>query len=323
MSETPVDIGLIETFHAVTRLGSVTAAARELGRSQPAVSHRLRALEEELGVQLFAKQGRGLRVTEAGRRLERRSAQLLALARGLRDAVREPDDAVAGPVVVGSLPTLSAHLLAPAVAELISRWPELRLSFTYGFVPDLCERLRTGRVDLVLAVGAEATAGLDAERIATTPLVAALCPEDAPRRGRCSVPSLRRRRYLSWGGGRDATFDIIARFAESQQLLSPFTPSVPHIETLRELVIAGAGYTILPRYVLRRDEELGRLRTCRVSGLDVELPILLVRRPGSVDTRAVEVVAAGLRDAVGMEPGQSVVTATSAVASGVEEAPTR
>ena len=71
MNETgdPIDLVLLQTFHEVARLGSVTGAAKQLGRSQPAVSHRLRALEAELGVPLFEKVGRRLKLTDYGRRL--------------------------------------------------------------------------------------------------------------------------------------------------------------------------------------------------------------------------------------------------------------
>ena len=61
-----------ESFYEVARLGSVGSAARALGRSQPAISHRLRALQDELGVELFEKVGRTLQLTEAGQRLRDR-----------------------------------------------------------------------------------------------------------------------------------------------------------------------------------------------------------------------------------------------------------
>src|SRR5262245_24017623 len=83
----PFSPARFETFYEVARLGSVAGAAVVLGRSQPAISHRLRALQDELGVELFEKAGRTLRLTEAGQRLRDRCADFIAWSRALHEAV--------------------------------------------------------------------------------------------------------------------------------------------------------------------------------------------------------------------------------------------
>ncbi|MFT8719046.1 LysR family transcriptional regulator [Acetobacter sp.] len=66
MAERPLDLGWIRTFEAVGRLGNLTAAGRELGLSQPAVSYTIRCLEEQIGQLLIVREHRGCRMTEAG-----------------------------------------------------------------------------------------------------------------------------------------------------------------------------------------------------------------------------------------------------------------
>src|SRR5688500_20322181 len=72
-----LDVNRLRVLAAVARHGSVTAAARELHYSQPSVSHHIARLEAETGAQLFQRAGRGIRLTEAGRLLAERAAEIV------------------------------------------------------------------------------------------------------------------------------------------------------------------------------------------------------------------------------------------------------
>lgn len=286
----PIDLRLLHTFAEVARSGSVSAAARSLARSQPAISHRLKALEADLGVALFERVGRGLQLTEHGRRLEAECGDLLALSAGVRQRL-VGGDRVSGRVTIGTLPTLSSHLLVPAVADLLSAHDELELAFVFDFVPALCGHLRTGRVDVVVAIGTLPPLDVDARSVGDTPLVAAMAPWTAPRRtGEVSLDELRALRYLAWDGPRDATFGAVARFTDAHRLSVRATPRIPHIETLRELAAAGAGYTILPAYTVRRDLASGRLVALSPEGLDQAQPVHVIGRPGQMVAPALAAV---------------------------------
>src|SRR5712671_1538519 len=72
-----LDVTRLRVLDAVARLGSVTAAAREMDYSQPSVSHHLARLEAETGAQLVQRAGRGIRLTQAGRLLADRAAEII------------------------------------------------------------------------------------------------------------------------------------------------------------------------------------------------------------------------------------------------------
>jgi len=293
----PLDLLLLQTFTEVARAGSVTRAAERLGRSQPAVSHRLRALERDLGVRLFEKVGRRLQLSEYGRRLERECLDLMARSRHLRERVLGLRADREGRVTIGSLPTITSHLLVPALKDLLERHPRVALSFRFGYVPSLCERLRSGELDVLLIIGALEDPGLEVVHVGATSLVAATAPALAPEDGAAISPEeLRARRYLAFGGEPDPTFDRIERYAEAERLANSCTPRVPHIETLRELAAAGAGYTLIPEYTARRDRERGRLVLLRPEGLEDRLPISMVGRVGQVCGPALEVVRAAFAE---------------------------
>src|SRR6266545_4911387 len=72
-----LDLTRLRVLVALARTGSVTAAARELHYSQPSVSHHLARLEAETGAKLVQRAGRGVRLTDAGRQLAERGAEIL------------------------------------------------------------------------------------------------------------------------------------------------------------------------------------------------------------------------------------------------------
>ena len=290
VSVAPVDVTLLHTFYEVARLGTVTAAARALGRSQPAVSHRLRALEEELGVPLFEKVGRRLQLTEVGRRVEAQCADLMAICRHIRMTAGAGLDEVGGTVRIGTFPAMSSRLLAPMVAQLARAHPDLHLDFVLELAGPLLEALRSGRVDLLVLLGSADLRGLDVERVGTTRIVAVLPPDMALSSGPDLDPArLTNLRYLSWSGPSDPTFERVQRYVETHSLRGERSYQIPHIESLRELAAAGAGYTILPDYTVTSDVATGRLKTRRLVGLREELPIWLIGRQG-------QVIGAGLRE---------------------------
>lgn len=267
-----------ETFYEVARLGSVGRAAKLLGRSQPAVSHRLRALQDELGVALFEKVGRTLRLTEAGRRLRDRCVDLVAVSRSLREAV-DVHATPTGRVTVGTLPTVASQLLVGPISELLDTFPALELAFVFDAVPTLLAALYEGRVDLLVLVGDVEAHGLAVETITTSAFAAVMSPRAAPRaRGTISASELRRMRYLAWEGPLDPTFDVVRRFVARNRLSSQTSPRIPHIESLRALAAAGAGYAILPAYTVARDVAERRLVALTPAGFRDEVPIVMVGR---------------------------------------------
>jgi DNA-binding transcriptional LysR family regulator len=293
--DSPVDLAQLQAFYEVARAGSVRKAAVALHRSQPAVSHRLRALQDELGLELFERVGRGLQLTPVGRRLFERCGELFAFTRALRASLPGTDEVV-GRVEVGTLPTVASHLLAQALAHLLNTHPRLELSFVFDVFPEVIEALRGGRVDLAVVVGEADETGLEAQRIGETRLVAVMARGSA-RGPVLTADALRKRRLLAWDGPPDPTFALVQRYVARHGLRTEATARIPHIETLRRLTAAGAGYTILPEYTVRADVAAGLLVARPLEGLSARIPITLLSRPTQLATPALTAVRAAFRSA--------------------------
>ncbi len=291
----PLDLLQLQTFHAVARLGSVGRAAQELHCSQPAISHRLRALQDDLGVSLFEKVGRKLALTRAGERLQQQCQDLFALCQNMRDAAHSEGETIRGTVVVGTYATVSSQLLVPVLHQLLDDHSELRVHLKLGYTEPLCDELREGKADLLLLTGSKRQDGLHSQVVGHDSLVAVMSPEIAPRRkGAILQSELRRMRYLCWSGPRDETFEAAQSYAVKHGLLDERSPFVPHTETLRSLAAAGAGYTLLPSYTVRSEVESGRLVALDPKGLRHRLVFQLITRKGQVVTAAVAEVKRAL-----------------------------
>ncbi len=291
----PVDLTLLYTFHTVLKEGSLTAAARTLGRSQPAIWHRIDALEQDLGVPLFEKVGRRLVPTAHARELEPHCLRLLTLSRSVRELVRTTDGDIRGAVRLGTLPTMAAHHLVPVIASLTRAHPALQLQLRLDYIDPLCQALREGQVDLALIVGDVRPTDLTATTVGETRVVAVMAPDMVDKlTDPVPLESLRPHRYLAWQGPPDPTFDAVRRFADAQGLTGPSTPGIPHTETLRELAAAGLGYSILPEYTARNDVLAGRLACARPAGMALDQPLVLLQRRDAVTTPAIDTVRAAL-----------------------------
>ena len=112
-----MELRQLESFRAVLREGSFTAAAKKLHMTQPAVSLHIKALEEELGARLLDRDGRGVRLTEAGAvLLEAADAALASLQEGAR-RIREIQAPERGSVVLACGDTVALHLLPPVLTK--------------------------------------------------------------------------------------------------------------------------------------------------------------------------------------------------------------
>lgn len=144
-----MDLREIETFRAVVDAGGVARASERLHRAQSSVTARIRQLEASLGVALFHREGRRLRLTEAGDTLLGYADRLLDLANEARVAVR--GDALGGRVRLGTMESVAASRLPRPLADFHRQHPEVAVELQTAPSQQLLARLQEGSLDLVVA----------------------------------------------------------------------------------------------------------------------------------------------------------------------------
>jgi LysR family nitrogen assimilation transcriptional regulator len=165
-----LDLKQLEYFQHVAELGSFTRAATYLSIVQPALSRQVRALETELGQSLFDRNGRGVILTEAGKRLLEHARGILTQVERARQDLEEHRSADAGHLVVGLPPSLGRSITVPLVAEFRARLPKATVATVEGLSTYILEWLAVGRVDCGILYNATPSPQLDLVPLCEEPL---------------------------------------------------------------------------------------------------------------------------------------------------------
>ncbi len=158
----PLDWAALRDFLAVVEAGSLSAAARRLGLSQPTLTRRMAALEQRLRTELFRRTPRGLELTEAGEAVVAPARQMEQEARAIEVAITGRDQALAGTVRLSSTEGLAIEWLTPELADFQSRHPAIELQLLVR--NDLVDLLRR-EADIAVRLGRPKQADLVARKL--------------------------------------------------------------------------------------------------------------------------------------------------------------
>jgi len=142
---------------AVAQSGlNITAAAQKLHTSQPGVSKQIKLLEDELGFQIFVREGRNLtRITPAGQQVIERALKILQEAQSIRDMSTELRDEGRGSLSIGTTHTQARYVLPAVIPEFRARYPQVRLNLHQGTSEQIAEMVASDRIDCAIATGSE------------------------------------------------------------------------------------------------------------------------------------------------------------------------
>ena len=151
----------LRVIDAVRRHGSVTAAATELRYAQPSISHHLSRLEAQTGARLLQRVGRGIRLTEAGRLLADRAAEIIGRVDSATAELSTLVGLNAGRVRLAGFGSVMSSLVPQAAAILAQQHPGLELGLTDAHPEDALQQLRAGHVDVAVIFRYDDTAPED------------------------------------------------------------------------------------------------------------------------------------------------------------------
>jgi LysR family nitrogen assimilation transcriptional regulator len=156
-----VNLKHLESFVRVAELGSFSKAARVLDIAQPALSRQVRSLETDLRETLLLRNGRGVSLTDAGRRLFEHGVQILQRVSQAREDLGAERDAAVGHVTIGLPPSIGRRLTLPLIEGFREHLPRARLTIVEGLSATIAEWIASGRADLGLLYNPEAQPALE------------------------------------------------------------------------------------------------------------------------------------------------------------------
>jgi len=300
MIDSRVKFRHLQTFVEVARQKSVMKAAELLHVSQPAVTKTIRELEEALGVSVFERDGRGIRITRYGEVFLRHAgAALTALRQGV-DAVSHGRLGDAPPIRIGALPTVSSRIMPRAMTLFLGEKTGSRVKIVTGENAVLLEQLRVGDLDLVVGrlAAPEKMQGFSFEHLYSEQVVFVV---------RAGHPLL---------GGRQSVFEgleaypvlmptrasIIRPFVERFLIVNGVAGIPHHIETVsdafgRAFVRQSDAIWIISAGVVAADLEDGILVALDLDTTDTRGPVGLTMRNDAVPSLPLSILIQALREA--------------------------
>lgn len=143
-----MELRQLRNFTKICQMRSITAAADRLNIAQPALSRQVQALEEEFGVTLLRRHGRGVEPTEEGERLLTRAEQLLRDADSILRDVPGREGELRGQITLGLPPAVAQMLAEPLITHFMARYPQVKLRIVSGFSGHVLDWLQRGTIDL-------------------------------------------------------------------------------------------------------------------------------------------------------------------------------
>ncbi|HOF51696.1 MAG TPA: LysR substrate-binding domain-containing protein [Rhodoferax sp.] len=252
----------------LTELKYIVAVARErhFGKaaeacfvSQPTLSVAVKKLEEELDVKLFERSANEVAVTPLGEEIVRQAQSVLEQAANIKDIAKRGKDPLAGPLKLGVIYTIAPYLLPDLVRQVITHSPQMPLMLQENFTVKLLEMLRTGEIDCAILAEPFPDTGLAVAPLYDEPFYAAI-PMTHPLAKKDSVTTeeLKSETMLLLGNGhcfRDHVLEVCPEFArfssDAEGIRKSFEGS--SLETIKYMVAAGMGITLVPRLSVPRE----------------------------------------------------------------------
>ena len=215
-----MEIHQLKYFCAVAETGSFSRAAVRSHVSQPSLSQQIMKLEDELGVRLFDRLGRSVRLTEPGKAFLPRARSVLHELEAARGDVADRTDSVSGEVTIGAIPTVAPYILPRVLSSFARKVPAAHVSVVEHNTAVLLERLRAGTVDLALLALPVRGNEFESFPLLTEPLFAVL-PKKHPlaTRRTTSLKDLRDQPFLLLRDGHCFRENAVAACDRERQVL--------------------------------------------------------------------------------------------------------
>lgn len=277
-----MELTALQAFVAVAEDGSFSRAADALFLTQPAISKRIAALEDDLRARLFDRMARSVELTEAGRALLPHARRVLAELEASRQVVADLSGTVGGRLRIGTSHHVGLHRLPPILRTYTSRYPDVELDLHFMDSEQACQAIDRGDLELAVVTLPESPSEtLATETLWPDPLDFVAAPDyPLTRQARVEVTDL-----AQWPAILPATTTFTRRIVAAALRPSGAQLRVAletnYLETIKMMVSVGLGWSALPRTMNR-----GELAVLPLQGVRLQRHLGLVSRVGRTPANA-------------------------------------
>ncbi len=288
----------LEYLDAIEKHRHFGKAAEACHVSQPTLSGQIMKLEEQLGVSLIERHPRNILLTPAGEELLAKARRVLAAARELEMTARTLGDPLAGDFHLGLIPTLAPYILPIIMPELIRKLPNLQLFLHEHKTSDLLERLDQGELDALVLPWLDDMTSFQAYDLFNEKFVLAVSKKhELADRKRVKLEYLEGHKVLTLEDGHCLREQALG-YCFSAGADEDRRFQATSLETLRYMVAANMGITLLPELAVGARSDNGDLRYIEFQAPAPSRRIVLLVRQNYTRLEPVRQIVATIRDCI-------------------------
>ena len=249
----PLDSRQLRAFSILARTGSFTETAKQLHLSQSAISHAMKALEQEIGCRLLDRLGKTVALTQAGEQLLMHAQRILLEMEAARTQLGRLSKWGSSRLRIGASTTACQHVLPGVLREFKESFPQCAISIEPGDTPEMIAALREHRIDLAVNLEPHREEQLEFRPLFTDELqfiVSPLHPWAAA--GRVKREEIARQNYILYGKT-SYTFKMIEDYFRKEQIVLHSLLDFGNMEAIKELVKLGLGVSIVAPWTAQKE----------------------------------------------------------------------
>ena len=258
----PLDSRQLRAFSILARTGSFTATAHELHLTQSAISHAIRALEEDLGCRLLDRMGKSVVLTQAGEQLLVHVERILQEMAAARSGLSHLGKWGSSRLRIGASTTACQYVLPSVLREFKESFPHCAISIQPGDTPDSIEALRAHQIDLAVNLEPHKNEPLEFRPLFVDDLQFVVSPlHPWAKSGKVNREEIGRQHYILYGKT-SYTFRMIDEYFRADKIVLHSPLELGNMEAIKELVKLGLGISILAPWTAANE-----LRECSLVAL--------------------------------------------------------
>lgn len=249
----PLDSRQLRAFTILARTGSFTETAKQLHLSQSAISHAMKALEQEIGCRLLDRLGKSVVLTQAGEQLLAHAQKILLEMEAARSQLGRLGKWGSSRLRIGASTTACQHVLPNVLREFKESFPQCAISIEPGDTPEMIDALREHRIDLAVNLEPRREESLEFRPLFTDELQFIVSPlHPWAQTGRVPREDIARQNYILYGKT-SYTFRMVEEYFRQEQIVLHSLLDLGNMEAIKELVKLGLGVSILAPWTARKE----------------------------------------------------------------------
>lgn len=282
-----MDIPNLNAFVAVADTHSFSAASEQLYLTQPAISKRISALENELDIQLFDRIGRKVTLTEAGSALLSRARNILQQVEDSKRAIQNLSGHIAGKLSIGTSHHIGLHRLPPVLRAFTHAHPEVELDLHFMDSEEACHAIEHGELELgIVTLPLKPAKVLHTYQVWPDPLdIVVNRSHPLTKLNKITPKQLAEYPAILPTLG-TYTRQIFEHTMRKHKLELKVGLSTNYLETIKMMVSVGLGWSVLPRSMLNKE-----LKTLSIDGIKLERQLGVVWHSGHTLSNAAKAMS--------------------------------